>query len=297
VGRKFVPFPIRCSIVGARQTFRELSLAMINTMQNVISQMLPARHLPTCRLCVTLKAMKEKVDIKTNLAHVRERIAAAAQRAGRAPKEVTLVAVTKTHPAAVARAAYQAGLRDLGENRVQEADLKLSDLQELNSRPDRPRWHMIGHLQRRKARLAVALFDIIHSVDSLRLAQRINRVAEESDKVMPVLLEVNVSGEASKHGLGLSDKASFLADVEQIVTLPHLQPCGLMTMAPIVSDPEQTRPIFVALRALRDELSARFPEADWRELSMGMTDDLEVAIEEGATMVRVGRAIFGSRGK
>ena len=245
--------------------------------------------------------MNARVDIETNLTRLWERIATAAQRAGRTPNEVTLIAVTKTHPPQTIEAACQAGLRDFGENRVEEASAKISDLPELISNLERARWHMIGHLQRRKARLAVALFDIIHSVDSLRLAQRINRVAEESGKVVPVLLEVNVSGEASKYGFDLSAAASqqartvFSADVEQILTLPHIQPCGLMTMAPIVPDPEEARPVFRALRELRNDLIERFPEADWRELSMGMTDDFELAVEEGATMVRIGRAIFGSR--
>jgi pyridoxal phosphate enzyme (YggS family) len=161
---------------------------------------------------------------------------------------------------------------------------------------------MIGHLQRRKARAAVALFDLMHSVDTVRLARRINLFAEEADKVMQVLLEVNISGETSKYGFDLSPgageiaRAAFYADLEQILELPHLQICGLMTMAPIVPDPEQARPVFVGLRRLRDDLRHRFPEVDWRELSMGMTDDFEVAVEEGATMVRIGRAIFGQRG-
>jgi pyridoxal phosphate enzyme (YggS family) len=245
--------------------------------------------------------MDERMAIGANLARVQERIAAAARRAGRRPEEVTLVAVTKTHPAHVVTAAYQAGLRDLGENRVEEASGKIPRVREQVAASDRIRWHMIGHLQRRKARLAVALFDLIHSVDSLRLAQRIDRMAAESDKVMPVLLEVNVSGEASKYGFeqspaaGPEERAAFLADVAQILALPHLRLCGLMTMAPIVADPEEARPVFVALRRLRDDLRQRFPEADWRELSMGMTDDFEVAVEEGATLVRIGRAIFGER--
>jgi pyridoxal phosphate enzyme (YggS family) len=245
--------------------------------------------------------MDDPMAIETNLARVRERVAAAARRAGRRPKEVTLVAVTKTHPAHVVAEAYQAGLRDLGENRVEEASGKIPIVQEQVGASGRIRWHMIGHLQRRKARLAVALFDIIHSVDSLRLAQRIDRMLAEGEKVMPVLLEVNVSGEASKYGfdqspaVGPEKRAAFLADVEQILALPHLRLRGLMTMAPIVADPEEARPVFVALRRLRDDLRQRFPEADWRELSMGMTDDFEVAVEEGATLVRIGRAIFGER--
>lgn len=244
--------------------------------------------------------MNGQTEIKINLARVQARITAAARRAGRTPDEVTLVAVTKTHPAAVIEAACQAGLRDLGENRVEEASTKIPAVQERIPFSEQPRWHMIGHLQRRKARLAVALFDIIHAVDSLRLAHRINRFAQESGKEMPVLLEVNVSGEASKYGFSLSAaagpeaQAAFLADLEQMLALSHVQLCGLMTMAPIVTDPEQARPVFVALRRLRDDLSRRFPQADWRELSMGMSDDFEVAIEEGATMVRIGRAILGN---
>ncbi len=247
--------------------------------------------------------MNEQAEIEANLTRVRDRIAAAAQRGGRGPEEVTLVAVTKTHPARVVAAAYAAGLRDFGENRLEEASAKIPTVQEIIPLPERPRWHMVGHLQRRKVRRAVALFDLIHSVDTLRLAQRINRVTEESGKVIQVLLEVNVSGEASKYGFDLSAaagkqaRAAFFADVEQILALPYLRPCGLMTMAPIVTDPEQARPIFVALRTLRDDVSRRFPEADWCELSMGMTDDFEVAIEEGATMVRIGRAVFGERGR
>jgi pyridoxal phosphate enzyme (YggS family) len=163
---------------------------------------------------------------------------------------------------------------------------------------------MIGHLQSRKVADTLAHFDIIHSVDSLKLAERLNRLAER-DKVarqMPVLLECNVSGEASKYGFELSQwqedrelRTLFFDVVRRIVELPQLRLQGLMTMAPIVLDPEQARPTFVALRAVRDALDREFPAVEWRHLSMGMTDDFEVAIEEGATMVRVGRAIFGPR--
>jgi hypothetical protein len=245
--------------------------------------------------------VNDQDEIRRNMARVRERIAAAARRARRDPSEVTLVAITKTHPAHLVMSAYREGLREFGENRVGEANAKIPSIQEQVPPSDRPRWHMVGHLQRRKARLAVALFDIIHAVDSLRLAERIERMAAESEKTVPVLLEVNVSGEASKYGFDMSPaagpeaQAAFIADVERILALPHLRLGGLMTMAPIVADPEQVRPVFAALRRLRDDLNRRFPEADWRELSMGMTDDFEVAVEEGATMVRIGRAIFGER--
>jgi pyridoxal phosphate enzyme (YggS family) len=247
--------------------------------------------------------MDDLAEIAASTARVRERIAAAAQRAGRRSDEITLVAVTKTHPAHVVAAAIAAGLHDIGENRVEEASTKIPAVQECISSLTEPRWHMVGHLQRRKARTALALFDLIHSVDSLRLAERINRVVQDSEKVAQVLLEINVSGEGSKYGFDLSASGgakardAFFADVERILALAYVHPCGLMTMAPIVADPENARPFFAALRTVHDDLCHRFPDADWRELSMGMTDDFEVAIEEGATMVRVGRAIFGERGR
>lgn len=242
-------------------------------------------------------------DIQRNLSRVQERIVAAAQRAGHEPSLVTLVAVSKTHPADVVAMAYEAGVRDFGENRVEEAVAKILAVKQNTVCQEPPRWHMVGHIQSRKARRVVAHFDWIHSVDSLRLAQRINQAAEESGKTVCVLLEVNVSGEPSKYGFdlaaakGAQAKDAFLTDVDLILAMPCLKPCGLMTMAPMVAEPEQTRPVFSALRVLRDDLSRRFPEVDWRELSMGMTDDFEVAIEEGATMVRVGRAIFGERNR
>ncbi len=252
--------------------------------------------------------MNRGVDIPANLNLVQERIQAAAQRAGRDPAEVTLIAVTKTHPVEVMQAAYQAGLRHFGENRVEEGRLKILAFNEwlaANSEADeRPTWHMIGHLQSRKVADALAHFDIIHSVDSLKLAERLNRLAERDgvEPPVPVLLECNVSGEASKYGFELSQweedrevRTAFSDVVRRIVELPRLRLGGLMTMAPIVPDPELVRPVFVALRNLRDALIEEFPDAEWRHLSMGMTDDFEVAIEEGATLIRVGRAIFGPR--
>jgi pyridoxal phosphate enzyme (YggS family) len=234
---------------------------------------------------------------------VRERIAAAARRAGRPVEEITLVAVTKTQPARLIAQALAAGVHDLGENRVQEAIEKI-DL--LAAERARIRWHLIGHLQRNKARQAAAGFDCIHSVDSLRLAEALDRHVDGLSLVgqrrLPVLLQVNVSGEASKEGFdlpgGVANSAAmpaFLAQVERIVALPRLQVQGLMTIAPLGVDPQQARPTFHSLRLLRDELARRFPAAGWEQLSMGMTDDFEVAIEEGATLVRVGRAIFGER--
>ncbi|MGQ9927406.1 MAG: YggS family pyridoxal phosphate-dependent enzyme [Chloroflexaceae bacterium] len=245
------------------------------------------------------------MSIASRLDQVRERIARAAASAHRDPAAITLVAVTKTHPPEVIAEAIAAGARDLGENRVQEAALKIPSL--TAAYPD-VRWHLIGHLQRNKAKIAIELFDSIHSVDSLRLAEMLNRLLEERaagqgpTRRLPVLLQMNVSGEASKEGFelrgGIANRAGLeglLPEVERILALPRLEVRGLMTIAPIVADPEQARPVFRALRELRDELARRFPQAAWAELSMGMTDDFEAAIAEGATIVRVGRAIFGER--
>jgi pyridoxal phosphate enzyme (YggS family) len=228
-------------------------------------------------------------SITANLQRVRGRIAAAAERVGRDPAEITLVAVTKTHSPEVILAAYEVGLRHFGENRVEEAAGKVGDL------PEDITWHMVGHLQSRKAALAVDLFDIVHSVDSVKLARRLDRFCSERGQTMPVLLEVNVSGEASKYGFPIADRDTLGAAIAEMLSLSHVRVEGLMTMAPIVTDPEDTRPVFRSLRELRDALATRFPQIEWRHLSMGMTDDFEVAIEEGATLVRIGRAIFGPR--
>ncbi len=227
-----------------------------------------------------------KTQIEANLQAVRERIAAAAHRAGRDPAEITLVAVTKTQPVEVIRAAYELGLRDFGENRVEEAETKFHLL------PDDIRWHMVGHVQSRKAARAVSPYVLVHSVDRVKLARRLNRFAGEAGRRLPILLEVNVSGEATKYGFSPDE---IEPAVEAMRAFEHLRIQGLMTMAPIVTDPEDARPVFVALRELRDRLATRFPDLDWHHLSMGMTDDFEVAIEEGATIVRIGRAIFGER--
>jgi PLP dependent protein len=238
---------------------------------------------------------------------VRERIERAARRAGRSPDDVRLVGVTKTHPPELVAQALDAGLTEFGENRVQEAEAKITAL---DAARHRLTWHLIGHLQSNKARRAAALFDLIHSVDSLKLAQALDRHVADvgqpravNDRApLDVLLQVNVSGEASKEGFALAgweDGAEtldpFLADVERILALPHLRVRGLMTIAPWGSSPEQARPTFSSARRLRDLLARRFPATEWPHLSMGMTDDFEVAIEEGATIVRVGRAIFGAR--
>ncbi len=231
-----------------------------------------------------------------NLARVRERMAAAARQAGRDPAEVTLVAVSKTHPAQTVAAAAEAGLTLFGENRVEEA---LPKMQALSGRPGIT-WHMLGHVQGRKARaVAEAGFGLIHSIDSLKLAQRLARAAQEANRVLEVLLECNVSGEASKAGFGAVDARQWerlLPEFEAVAALSGLQVRGLMTMAPIVAAAAAARPDFARLRELRDIKIGRGLAGDWQALSMGMTDDFEAAIAEGATLVRIGRAIFGERG-
>jgi pyridoxal phosphate enzyme (YggS family) len=217
--------------------------------------------------------------IAGRIAAVRARMAAACDRAGRAPHEVTLIGVTKTHGADAVSAAHGAGLRDFGENRVQEALPKIAHARATGMTA---RWHLIGHLQTNKAAAAIGAFDILHGVDSERLARAIS---ERATGPVPVFLEVNAGGEASKFGVA-PQEASTLAGM--IGKLPYVDLRGLMTVAPRTDDPEDVRPLFRELRALRDALGLR-------ELSMGMTDDFEVAIEEGATYVRVGRAIFGTR--
>ena len=220
------------------------------------------------------------MDIKANVEQVNERIIQACQRAGRSPDEVTLVAVTKTvEPSAIATA-FKLGINHFGENRVQEAAQKAGQLSYLEPHPT---WHMIGHLQSNKARVAVGIFDVIHSIDSVRLAEVVSR---RTQKTLPVFLEVNLSGEATKSGFSVAELEPAL---EAISRLPGLEIKGLMTIAPMVDDAEQVRPVFQKLRSLRDAFGLE-------HLSMGMTDDFEVAVEEGATLVRIGRAIFGERG-
>ncbi len=234
-------------------------------------------------------------EIARRLEKVRERMARAAERAGRSPDEVTLVAVTKTHPVSVIRQAYDLGVRHFGENRPEEALPKIEELASELARDGlpAPHWHMIGHIQHRKVKLVVGHYDLIHSVDTVKLARRLDDRFAEAGIRQPVLLEVNVGGEESKFGFAPEE---LPAAVEQILGLENLELQGLMTVAPIVDDPEKVRPVFRRLRELLDDLRRRFPEEPWQHLSMGMTDDFEVAIEEGATIVRIGRAIFGPRG-
>lgn len=232
--------------------------------------------------------------IRARLAQVRERIAACAERHGRAPAEVTLIAVSKTHPAEMVREAFAAGARDFGENRVQEADEKVPALEGVSAR-----WHLIGHLQSNKARRAVRLFDVIHSIDSLSLAERLERLCLEEERArLPVLVQIDLVGEATKDG---ADEAELPALIERLKSCERLQLVGLMTLPPFFSEVERVRPYFRRLRELRDEWQRRGAfGADGvvvGELSMGMSHDYEIAIAEGATMVRVGTAIFGARSK
>lgn len=219
------------------------------------------------------------MDIAANIRGVQVHIVQACERSHRSTEEITLVAITKGVEASAIRTTFGCGIRHFGENRVQEAKRKIGQLTDLKLGAT---WHMVGHLQSNKAKTAVDLFDIIHSVDSVRLAEISSR---RTEKPLPVLLEVNVSGEATKGGFSLGEIAAALNEMRR---LPNLKVMGLMTVAPLVTDPEEVRPVFRKLRELRDSLKLE-------HLSMGMTDDFEVAVEEGATMLRIGRAIFGER--
>jgi hypothetical protein len=223
-----------------------------------------------------------------------DRIHDAAVSAGRETQSVRLVVVTKAHPVEVALAAVKAGARLLGENYVEEAEGKILSI----SGEHGVEWHMIGHIQSRKARRVCELFQYVHSLDSLHLANRLDRFAEELAIRMPVLLECNVSGEESKTGFPAWDEhlwADLAQQARQIGELPNLELHGLMTMAPYYDEPERARPFFRKLVRVRDYLSKDLPQVSWSELSMGMSGDFEVAIQEGATIVRVGQAILGHR--
>ncbi len=228
------------------------------------------------------------MSVAGNFLCIQRRIAAAAARAGRDPAAVTVVAVTKTVTPAAAGEALAAGLRDLGENRVQEGLAK----QEVLGR-EAAVWHLIGSLQGNKARRAVAAFDLIHSLDRPELAQILQAEAERLGRRVSVLVQVNVSGEASKHGLPPGELLPFLAGLR---ACSHLRPCGLMTMAPLAAEAEAARPVFRGLRELFGQAARELAmDADWRWLSMGMSQDFEIAVEEGANLVRIGTALFGPR--
>jgi len=231
------------------------------------------------------------VSISDNIARIRERIAQAAARVGRNPDSITLMAVSKTVEPERIRQAYAAGIRVLGENRVQEFADKAPALKDLAQ----AEWRLIGHLQSNKANRAAELFHAVDSIDSLRLAQRLHHAAQQSGKILPVLLEINVGGEESKSGVSAS-----AAGLEELLRgmqdFSHLQVRGLMTIPPYTEDPQGARPYFRALHELRDKIAGRdLPRIQMDILSMGMSHDFEVAIEEGSTCIRVGTAIFGER--
>ena len=228
------------------------------------------------------------MDIKENVAQVRERIAAACRRSRRVPDAVKLVAISKTFPPECIRAAYEAGLRDFGENRVQEAMAKRPALSDLSIT-----WHLVGHLQTNKAKAARELFQWVHSVDSFRLAQKLDQAVASDGGRLPVLLEVNLGEEASKVGIRESE---IIQLAEQVSRLGTLEVRGMMVIPPFFDDPELVRPYFRRLRELAQEIDSKnIANLSMQDLSMGMSHDFEVAVEEGATIIRVGTAIFGAR--
>jgi pyridoxal phosphate enzyme (YggS family) len=227
------------------------------------------------------------MDLKKRLDNVKDRINKTALKCGRDPESIHLVAVSKTIPANRVREAIMAGVTTLGENYVQEARNKFNVLGTFPVS-----WHFIGHLQSNKAKYAVRLFDLIHSVDSLKLARELNKQAKKVNKIQDVLIQINISKEPSKSGSDIENAANLIKD---IVLFENLTVKGFMAMPPFFNNPEKARPYFTALRNLRDQIQKDFPGVDLNELSMGMTGDFEVAIEEGATFVRIGTAIFGER--
>jgi len=237
--------------------------------------------------------------IAHNIQQVQANIAQACQRAGRPLDDVTLIAVSKFQPSEAVLAALEAGVTHFGENRAEDALEKIAQVaQQVGSRPT---WHMIGHVQSRKAKLIYPSFSLVHSVDSLKLAQKLASHAQEMGQPARILLEMNISGESSKEGLPARDwqhnpsiRSSLWRSVETILAVPNVRVEGLMTMAPYEAEPEATRPVFRSLAALRERLAQDFGQP-FSTLSMGMTNDYPIAVEEGATLVRVGRAIFGER--
>ncbi len=233
-------------------------------------------------------------SIRERYQRVLGQIATAAARCGREPQSVFLVVVTKSQPLTIVQAAVAAGARLLGENYAEEAVEKISALKAESE----VEWHMIGHVQSRKSELVAGRFDMLHSLDSLKLAARLERFLSQHGKLLPVLLEFNVSHEESKYGFPAWDETRWpelLPEVGQVLQFSHLAVRGLMTMPPYFETAELSRPYFQRLRRLRDFLAAHFPHADWRELSMGTSIDFEAAVQEGATYVRIGQAIFGPR--
>jgi len=234
--------------------------------------------------------MHDIIDVASNYARVFEQVARAAERSGRRPQDITLVCAAKTKGPELVRAALQAGATDIGENYIQEAQNKIAAL------PEPATWHLIGHLQRNKAKIAVRLFNLIHSLDSLALAKELHRQAEKLGTPVSALVEVNLAGEATKGGIAPDGPNGIDAFLETVSKLSHLRLEGFMAIPPPVSDPNQARPYFRTLAQLRERYATvQTPTMALHELSMGMTDDFTVAIEEGATIVRVGRAVFGER--
>jgi len=234
------------------------------------------------------------VSVRARYQQTLDAIAASALKAGRDPDSVRLVVVTKLQPIEVVQAAIEAGAKILGENYPEEAVQKITELKP----PNAVEWHIIGHVQSRKARLVAEHFALFQSLDSRKLAERVDRLAAEFQRVLPVLLEFNVGGEESKSGWNASDETRWtdlLNDVNAVASLPHLRVRGLMTMPPLFADPEAARPYFQRLRRLRDFLAGHVSQVEWRELSMGTSADYTIAVEEGATLVRIGQAILGER--
>jgi len=229
-------------------------------------------------------------SIKENLYRVWERIEKAAQKSGRKREDITLVAVTKTVEVERIREGIEAGIKEIGENRVQEAREKIPLLPR-----EGIKWHMVGHLQRNKAKYAVRLFDMIQSLDSLSLAEELEKRCQKENRTLEVLIEVNIGGEETKFGVAPQEVISL---IEKVKDFPHLKIKGLMCVPPWLEDPEKVRPYFIQMRELKEKvIEEKIPGVEMKYLSMGMTDDFEIAIEEGANMVRLGRAIFGERKK
>ena len=236
----------------------------------------------------------QKTSIAENLHHITDRIDVAASSVGRSSEQIRLVVVTKGHPVEIVQQVIEAGVKDIGENYVEESLPKINATDQV----DGLEWHMIGHVQSRKARRVCENFNWVQTIDSLRLATRLDRFAGELEKRIPVLLECNVSGEETKFGWPAWNELEWgdlAQEIAPIMEMRNLNVLGLMTMPPYTTDPEQARPYFIHLRKLRDFFATKFPDKDWFELSMGMSADYEVAIQEGATIIRIGTAIVGPR--
>ncbi len=233
-------------------------------------------------------------NIRERYLYTLEQIERSARKSNRDPQTIRLVVVTKSQPVEIAQAAIEAGVKILGENYPEEGVMKIQSLAVQSG----VEWHMIGHVQSRKARLLADHFALLHSLDSLKLAQRLDHFAAEQNRILPVLLEFNVGGEETKSGWDVPDLPALeknLPDIQTVLDLPNLRVRGLMTMPPLGIDAEDSRRFFQSLRLVRDQLTLHYPQADWHELSMGASADYTVAVEEGATLVRVGTAIVGAR--